>query len=1014
MSCLSERSWTFGAPAHLCEQRAPRGMRAILAVAVGAAMGATALAQVDQTRLTMSVGGHPTADMLPAGPVPVDDGLHPPLVSGEYVNFESPPFRPIAFDPAAGLLAVVNTPAGNVHIFNATDDGGLTLRSEIPVGLEPVSAVFQPGALPARLWVINHISDNAMILNAETGAMLGVVPLRDEPISLVFNATGSHAFVVSQSGWLQAINTGTRALVGEVSLPANTPRAAVFLPNTNQVVVAALHSGNNTTVAARVMRHVLIDLNTGEPVSSFSPILINAWFFEGTSAIFGGSSLLSPWPDAATGTALPGPLVARIVPDAGQPSDWNDVVAVFDDGAGNPDPAVVSAYQAHLNETGLNLNNINEVIDTLINDVRDTVDHDLLTIDVSNPASMSLVATLGGVGTTLTALARNPANGALCVANLQALNVTRLEPNLRGHFIDHQIVFVPDPQSAAGLNPVDLHASVPNFNDAAAPNPEAQSASLANPIDIQYRGDGSRAYVLSLGADRVGVVDGATGAILSRVDVGRGPRGMALNEAAQRLYVFNRTDMTISSIDLSQPQPAVVATTSLFTPESLFVRAGRDFLYSTRHSNNFSSSCAMCHIDGHLDHNAWDLGQPGESLQPIPHITGLGDPCLPDTNPVNHPLKGPMVTLSLRGLNDHAPFHWRGDRPEFVDFNPAFDGLLGGAQIPDLEMTKFDAFVKSIAYAPNPNRNRNDSFINPLAAEGREHFKQSCNGCHQLTHDGARQIECATDVGDVGFNLDGLSAQVQLVPQLRHLHRKFDSDLYNGVGLLHDGREKREDNGHVIQTFLLEFFGGFTPQDREEMIAFLEAYPTNAKPVVGWQTVLQTPAGPGQVLPVDLQTMFDQHLDTPSACDVVARRYGPTGVTGYVLVNANITPSAWEADDGSQLRFGQLAGTASSTTPIVFMAVPPGSGRRLGVDQDTDGFNNRADSCPQVANNGDLNGDGFLTVSDIAPFVQILVDPAGYAAQFPALNGQCIGDMNNSGAVSVGDIGPFVSALIGG
>ena len=63
-----------------------------------------------------------------------------------------------------------------------------------------------------------------------------------------------------------------------------------------------------------------------------------------------------------------------------------------------------------------------------------------------------------------------------------------------------------------------------------------------------------------------------------------------------------------------------------------------------------------------------------------------------------HPMKGPMTTQSLRGMANHGPMHWRGDRTGgndaasaqpnsgsfdevagFMKFNPAFQDLLGAA-----------------------------------------------------------------------------------------------------------------------------------------------------------------------------------------------------------------------------------------------------------------------------------------------------------------------------------------------
>ena len=61
---------------------------------------------------------------------------------------------------------------------------------------------------------------------------------------------------------------------------------------------------------------------------------------------------------------------------------------------------------------------------------------------------------------------------------------------------------------------------------------------------------------------------------------------------------------------------------------------------------------------------------------------------------------------------------------------------------------------------------------------------------------------------------------------------------------------------------------------------------------------------------------------------------------------------------------------------------------------------------------GDMNCDGFVSVSDIAGFVLALTNPAGYAAAYPLCD-RAAGDVNQDGAVSVSDIGPFVALLAG-
>lgn len=119
-------------------------------------------------------------------------------------------------------------------------------------------------------------------------------------------------------------------------------------------------------------------------------------------------------------------------------------------------------------------------------------------------------------------------------------------------------------------------------------------------------------------------------------------------------------------------------------------------------------------------------------------------------------------------MANHGPMHWRGDRngnneagfsaqPDtgafderqaFKEFNPAFEGLLGGpAQLSEAEMSDLTDFAIELTYPPNPIRNLDNS-LTEAQARGRAHFFQedvtvlnpaapsavlsSCNNCHRL------------------------------------------------------------------------------------------------------------------------------------------------------------------------------------------------------------------------------------------------------------------------------------------
>src|SRR5262249_3728114 len=139
------------------------------------------------------------------------------------------------------------------------------------------------------------------------------------------------------------------------------------------------------------------------------------------------------------------------------------------------------------------------------------------------------------------------------------------------------------------------------------------------------------------------------------------------------------------------------------------------------------------HLNGHRDGLVWDLGDPRGKI---------------DTRGAStfHPMKGPMGTLSLRGIIGTEPFHWRGDRSELADFNPAFMSLLGGPrQLTKDEMAAFSQFIQTLSYPPNPNENLDRTFPDPAsgpsAERGRLLFTTArlfetrllCSDCHTVS-----------------------------------------------------------------------------------------------------------------------------------------------------------------------------------------------------------------------------------------------------------------------------------------
>lgn len=444
------------------------------------------------------------------------------------------------------------------------------------------------------------------------------------------------------------------------------------------------------------------------------------------------------------------------------------------------------------------------------------------------------------VGTTNLGIAVHPVTGDLFVANTEALNTIRFEPILKGHFVDNRItrIRVSDGQvSAFDLNP--------GLNYSVLPNSSARAQALAQPTSIVFDPVGTFMYTAAFGTDRVAVID-VNGKILSRIEVGpasgwganvdprnkRGPRGLALNAATRKLYVLNRISNTISVIDTTIR--IVVRELAVgFDPTPASIRAGRGFLYDAKLSGNGTGSCASCHIDGDMDHLAWDLGDPNGAVTIIPNAGRLL---------AMHPMKGPMTTQTLRGLVNLTPLHWRGDRLEFAAFNPAFEALMGGTKLTDADMGAFTAYINTLLFQPNPNQNLDRTFSTSVfggdAAAGRQTYvtvplvlpeNVPCNTCHAANPGpGSNRFIQQAIPGSMNF------AQPQKVPQLRNLYQKAlfsqtSGPTIDGFGLNHDG--------HVtnIQEFLSGgAFARFTDTERRNIAAFVMSFDTGTAPAVGY------------------------------------------------------------------------------------------------------------------------------------------------------------------------------------
>src|SRR5690606_11538978 len=330
----------------------------------------------------------------------------------------------------------------------------------------------------------------------------------------------------------------------------------------------------------------------------------------------------------------------------------------------------------------------------------------------------------------------------------------------------------------------------------------------------------------------------------------------------------------------------------MHNPEPASIVAGRRFLYdSALTSSHGDQSCASCHIFGDKDELAWDLGDPDSDVSATPSnvLANLG---VGHTD--YHPMKGPMTTQSLRGLDNHGPMHWRGDRngegqgetaqPDggafsedaaFKVFNIAFPGLVGRAEmLSEEQMQAFTDFQLQVMYPPNPIRALDNS-LNADQLEGQHFFNNNlsfnnfvdgkdfaCADCHVIDREGNAEYGVARPgfFGSDGQIVLAEFSQTFKVPQLRNLYTKVgtfgypDNDFFfnspalayydpahqgdqiRSFGFTHDG--SKDTPMRFFNAFALTP-DGFQDFDKMRKVAeFIFAMDSNLAPIVGQQVTM--------------------------------------------------------------------------------------------------------------------------------------------------------------------------------
>ncbi|QDU66124.1 beta-propeller fold lactonase family protein [Engelhardtia mirabilis] len=565
-------------------------------------------------------------------------------------------------------------------------------------------------------------------------------------------------------------------------------------------------------------------------------------------------------------------------------------------------------------------------------------DRDLFRIDV---AGLTIEPVATALGTTLFDLAVDPLGPTVWVAGTEARNTIAFEQQLRARAIEHRIVAV-DSASGDVKATVDLNQGV---EVDLLPDPASLAVALAEPTGLAYEPATRRLWLAAQGTDRVASIDVDSGAISARVELGspgdttvdrRGPRALALHPGGNWLYVYNGLSDTFSVVDVQSATVALEQPVSSRDPMPAATRAGRKFLFDARLSGNGTMSCASCHVDAETDGLAWNLGDPAGELFEVPielqqgAIPGVAPPVFPPL----HPMKGPLVTQSLRGLIE--PLHWRGDKPAFEDFNGAFDSLLGGHELADGDMALFADWARSVRHAPNPHQQLDRSLPttppDANAATGSEIF-------HDTSVDGSSCIDChALPEGSTGFiSLLAMSSpQPMRVPPLFDYYRKdgFDPDatgpLASGFGRFSDGRVGDLVELAGVQDLFAADVGGSPHVD-----AFLRQLDTGTAPATGREVELDLLSAT-EPEAVALRALLIERAGLGEIALVAHGRI--EGAPRTLLYDAEAQLWSLDTELDEPLTTAQLEGLAAADgADLVWTAVAPQLGPVCSVDADFDG-----------------------------------------------------------------------------
>ncbi len=919
--------------------------------------------------------------------------------ASSYTLFESGQVRPLALSSDGERLFVLNTPDNRLEAYKVTDKG-LKHKGSVSVGLEPVALAMRSNNEVWVVNNVSDSVSIVDVDNLKKMYVKRTLLVGDEPMDIVFAGPGKNrAFITTAHRgqnaptdpqlttpgvgradvWVfNANHLGKKSLGGEplniITLFTDSPRALAVSADGKTVYAAGFKTGNQTTTITEVS----VSSNGGVP---------RADAFVDTN----GDGILEPHMTNAEGVVQP--LTSLIVKFNGEHwvdednNVWDDLVKfnlpdkdVFViDAMANP-PVAVGGDAGVYTSVGTILFNM------AVNPVSGK-------IYVSNTEALNQNRFTGpGIkeGTTL--------KGHFFDSRITVLGDEVTPINLNKH-IDYSTCCapVPNPENAKSLaQPGDMVVS----RDGQTLYVAAFGSGKIGVFDTEqlendtFVPDTANQVQLSAGGPAGIVLDETRGRlyVLTRFDNGISVVDTDSKSEVAHLTMYNPEPQHI--VDGRRYQYDAALTSSHGDSSCGLCHVFGDMDQLAWDLGNPDGS--ELNNPGPLAINHEDFGLPVN-----PHFAPVKGPMTTQSlrGMANH---GPLhwrgdQTGGNEEVSTQPDSGIYNERLGFAKFNGAFVDLHGrDSQIDDEAMGEYTDFAMELMYPPNPIRNLDNSLTPDQQAGSDFYFNPlmvvdtafHCNGCHIVDREGNAEfgVDKPGFFGTDGSNTFAFIQQFLKIPHMRNQYQKVgmfgmpnnakylsddpftglspdmnfeeffghvffgnpnqhQGDQVRGFGYTHDGSTDTVFRFHNVIGFLPRPPGTVTPTDpgngfnlditpaamitRRQLEQFVLVFDSNFFPVMGQQVTLTKKnamtAGPRIDLLIARADLGE--------CDLVARKsdkgflYQGDGI--FLRSKSNKAPIS-----DAKLR----SKAENKEKAVTYTCVPPGSGMRIALDRDEDGF----------------------------------------------------------------------------